>query len=73
VLSATDKLNAGDFVLQVGAADATVTVSADAAQLELQSNSGERSDLITSKQLKDVALNGRKRAGLHEARSRRDQ
>jgi hypothetical protein len=59
VLSATDKLNAGDFVLQVGAAGATVTVSADAAQLELQSNSGERSDLITSKQLNDVALNGR--------------
>ena len=59
VLSATDKLNAGDLVLQVGATDATVTVSADAAQLELQSNSGERSDLITSKQLNDVALNGR--------------
>jgi hypothetical protein len=59
VLSAADKLNAGDVVLQVGAAGATVTVSADAAQLELQSNSGERSDLITSKQLNDIALNGR--------------
>ena len=59
VLSAADKLSIGDLVLRVGAAQATVTVSADAAQLELQSNSGERSDLITSKQLNDVALNGR--------------
>src|SRR6266403_2659057 len=41
VLSAADKLNIGDMVLQVGGAEATVTVSADAAQLELQSNSGE--------------------------------
>ena len=36
-----------------------MTVAADAGQLQLQSESGERSDLITSKQLNDVALNGR--------------
>jgi hypothetical protein len=59
VLSAADKLNAGEFTLAVGAATDSVTVTADAAQLQLQSNSGERSDLITSKQLNDVALNGR--------------
>ncbi len=59
MLSAADKLNAGDFVLQVGTAAETVNVTADAGQLQLQSNSGERSDLITSKQLNDVALNGR--------------
>src|SRR5581483_8160870 len=34
-------------------------VIADAGQLQLQSNSGERSDLITDKQLNDVAMNGR--------------
>jgi hypothetical protein len=59
VLSAADKLNAGDFVLQVGTTAETVDVTADAGQLQLQSNSGERSDVITSKQLGDVALNGR--------------
>src|ERR1700682_921953 len=58
-LSAAEKLNAGDFVLHVGGPETTVTVSADAGQLELQSNSGERSDLISGKQLNDVALNGR--------------
>jgi hypothetical protein len=59
VLSAADKLNAGEYVLQVGATADSITVSADAGQLQLQSNSGERSDLITNRQLNDVALNGR--------------
>jgi hypothetical protein len=59
VLSAADKLNAGDFLLTVGTTSEEVTVSADAGQIQLQSNSGERSDLITSKQLNDVAMNGR--------------
>ncbi|MCU1309097.1 MAG: TonB-dependent receptor [Candidatus Angelobacter sp.] len=58
-LSAADRLNAGDFQLTVGAAESSVTVTADAAQLQLQTNSGERSDLITNKQLNNVALNGR--------------
>ena len=59
VLSAADRLNAGQFVLAIGATAESVTVAADAAQLQLQSNSGERSDLISGKQLNDVALNGR--------------
>ncbi len=59
VLSAADKLNAGDLVLTVGAAADQVTVTADAGQVQLQGSSGERSDLITNKQLNDVALNGR--------------
>ena len=59
VLSAADKLNAGDLVLTVGAAADQVTVTADVGQVQLQGSSGERSDLITNKQLNDVALNGR--------------
>jgi Carboxypeptidase regulatory-like domain/TonB-dependent Receptor Plug Domain len=59
ILGAADKLNAGDFVLEVGADTESVTVTADAGQLQLQSNSGERSDEISSKQLNDVAINGR--------------
>ena len=59
VLSAADKLNGGDFVLQVGTITETVSVNADAGQIQLQSNSGERSDLITNKQLNEVAINGR--------------
>lgn len=59
VLSAADKLNAGDLVLQVGATAQEVTVTANTGQLQLQSNSGERSDLVTNKQLNEVAINGR--------------
>ncbi len=59
VLSSADKLNAGVFSLKVGAEATTITVEADSGQLQLQANSGERSDLITGKQLNDIALNGR--------------
>lgn len=59
ILSAADHLGVGDFVLAVGAAADQVTVTADSGELQLQSNSGERSDLVTSKQLNDVAMNGR--------------
>jgi hypothetical protein len=59
VLNAADKLNAGEFTLEIGTETDSVTVSADAGQLQLQANSGERSDVITAKQLNDVALNGR--------------
>src|ERR1035438_5338814 len=59
VLSAAGKLDAGNLVLPVGAATNEVTVTADVGQVQLQSDSGERSDVITSKQLNDVAINGR--------------
>jgi hypothetical protein len=59
VLSAADKLNVGEIVLAVGAASEEMTVTADTGQIQLQTESGERSDLITSKQLNDVAMNGR--------------
>jgi hypothetical protein len=59
VLSSADNLNAGVFALKVGAEATTVTVEADSGQLQLQANSGDRSDLITGKQLNDIALNGR--------------
>ncbi len=59
VLSTGDKLNAGDFELEPGDLSATVQVEADAGQLQIKSESGERSDLVSNKQLRDIALNGR--------------
>ncbi len=59
ILTAAGSVNAGEMVLRVGTATQTVTVTATAGQMQLQSNSGERSDLITGKQLNDVAMNGR--------------
>ncbi len=59
VLNAIDLVNAGDFTLDVGAVTDTVTVSAEAARIEIQSETGERSGVVTGIQLKDLALNGR--------------
>jgi hypothetical protein len=59
ILNVADHVNAGDLTLQMGTTTESVTVTADAGEIQLQSNSGERSDLITSKQLEDVAMNGR--------------
>ncbi len=54
-----DRLSLGEMILQVGATSSTVSVSADAGQLELQADSGERSEAVTNTQLRDIALNGR--------------
>jgi hypothetical protein len=59
VLNAIDLVNAGDFTLDVGAVTDTVTVSAEAARIDIQSQTGERSGLVTGTQIKDLALNGR--------------
>lgn len=59
ILSASDRLNAGDFVLAIGELADVVIVDADAGRLQIQSESGERSDVITEKQIRDLALNGR--------------
>src|SRR5262245_33288404 len=59
VLNAIDLINAGDFTLDVGAVTDTVTVSAEAARIEIQSETGERSGVVTGTQIKDLSLNGR--------------
>src|SRR5262247_337476 len=59
ILNAIDLVNAGDFTLDVGAVTDTVTVTADAGRMEIQSETGERSGLVTGTQLKELAINGR--------------
>jgi hypothetical protein len=59
ILNAADNLNAGIFTLKVGSTASSVTVTVDTGQLQVQTDSGERSDLITGKQLEEVATNGR--------------
>ncbi len=59
ILNSADNLNAGTFNLAVGSATTSVTVAADTGEQQLQTESGERSDLITGKQMNDIALNGR--------------
>jgi len=58
-LGTGDHVNAGELVLEVGAAGTTVTVEADAGQIQVQADSGERSGTITGNQLNNLAMNGR--------------
>ncbi len=59
VLSAIQQMNAGTFVLDVGEIAESVTVAADAGMIQLQSQTGERSGLVSGTQLTELALNGR--------------
>ncbi|MGH9741367.1 MAG: carboxypeptidase-like regulatory domain-containing protein, partial [Candidatus Acidiferrum sp.] len=56
VLNVGDRIRA-DFQMQLGAAQETVTVEASAVRV--QTDSGERSNLITDQQLSQIAVNGR--------------
>jgi hypothetical protein len=59
IVSMAAKVNAGVFVLEVGSLAETVTVEAALGLLQIQTESGERSELVTKTQLRDIALNGR--------------
>ena len=56
-LFANDRIAVGDITLEVGALTETITVEATAAQLQTQS--AERSGVITGSQTINLALNGR--------------
>ncbi|HYI93695.1 MAG TPA: TonB-dependent receptor, partial [Bryobacteraceae bacterium] len=59
VLPVASKVNVGDIVLEIGNLTETVTVEADAGTIQLQAESGERSNIVTNRQLRDIQLNGR--------------
>ena len=64
ILPIASKVNAGDFVLEIGNLTEVVSVEADLGRMQMQTESGERSDLVTNRQLRDIALNGRNIADL---------
>jgi hypothetical protein len=57
VLNGNEKLALNNFALQVGSIDQSVEVRADA--LQLQTESGERSETMNTKVLENIAINGR--------------
>ncbi|HWB96898.1 MAG TPA: TonB-dependent receptor, partial [Bryobacteraceae bacterium] len=59
VLSAGDRLNAGTFTMEIGTATESIVVKAEGGDLQLQSQSGERANVISPVVLRDIALNGR--------------
>src|SRR5579863_4010775 len=45
--------------LTLGTQSESVTVTTDAAQVQMKTESGERSEVITHRQINDIAMNGR--------------
>jgi hypothetical protein len=58
-LGTADRISAGEFLMEVGQVVETVQISADSGQLQIKTDSGERSDLISGEQLRNIGLNGR--------------
>src|SRR5499426_4687367 len=59
VVNASDRQSTGVTVLEVGDISNTVEVTADAAQLQIKTESGEQGTAINNQQLQNLAVNGR--------------
>ncbi len=59
VVNASDKQSIGVTTLEVGDISNTVEVTADAAQLQIKTESGEQGTAINNQQLQNLAVNGR--------------
>ncbi|NWG14689.1 MAG: carboxypeptidase regulatory-like domain-containing protein, partial [Acidobacteria bacterium] len=59
VLNASDRVSAGVMVLEVGGLTETVSVTADAAALQVKTTSGEIGEVITGRHVLELGLNGR--------------
>jgi outer membrane receptor protein involved in Fe transport len=59
VVNASDKQSTGITSLEVGDLSNTVEITADAAQLQIKTESGEQSTAINNQQLQNLAVNGR--------------
>jgi hypothetical protein len=59
VIDIADRQSTGTIKLEVGGIENTVEVTADAAQLQIKTESGEQSTAINNQQLQNLAINGR--------------
>jgi hypothetical protein len=59
VVNASDKQSAGVTALEVGGIENTVEITADAAQLQIKTESGEQGTAINNQQIQNLAVNGR--------------
>ncbi|HEU0185629.1 MAG TPA: carboxypeptidase regulatory-like domain-containing protein, partial [Blastocatellia bacterium] len=59
VVNASDRQSTGTTVLEVGDIATTVEVTADAAQLQIKTESGEQGTAINNQQIQNLAVNGR--------------
>jgi hypothetical protein len=58
VVPVATKVGVGDIVLEIGSLTDTITVEANAGTIQIQADSGERSDIVTNRDLREIGLNG---------------
>ncbi len=59
ILNASDKASAGTITMEVGGVSDTVSVTADMGAMQVKTTSGEIGEVITSRQIQEIGLNGR--------------
>jgi len=59
ILNAADRQTTGQMMLEVGEMQQTIQVTADAGALQVKTTSGEMGEVITGRQVQELALNGR--------------
>jgi hypothetical protein len=59
VVNASDRQSAGVTVLEIGDISNSVEVTADAAQLQIKTESGEQGTAVNNQQIQNLAVNGR--------------
>ena len=59
ILETNQKQSAGTIVLEVGELSSTVQVTADSGQLQVKTRTGEQAEIVTARQVRELAINGR--------------
>ena len=59
ILNVADRQTTGTLVLEIGGVSDTVSITAEASQLQVKTTSGEIGEAVTGRQVQELALNGR--------------
>jgi outer membrane receptor protein involved in Fe transport len=59
IVGTGEKQSAGTIVMEVGEVTSTIQVLADASQLQIKTRSGEQAEMVTGRQVRELAINGR--------------
>jgi outer membrane receptor protein involved in Fe transport len=59
IVGTGEKQSAGTIVMQIGEVTSTIQVLADASQLQIRTRSGEQAEMVTGRQVRELAINGR--------------
>jgi len=59
ILETNQRQSAGTIVMEVGEVTSTIQVTADSGQLQVKTRSGEQAEIVTGRQVRELAINGR--------------